>query len=213
MPCCRVRDVTGGWVLGIDVDEWNPSNDIFLPASFSAASPEGKAICKEYLQKVRGHLSTFSGRGGRGGQGLGLEVTSKKPLVSCISRLVPQKGINLIRRGVYHTHESGSQFVLLGAGHADGDFRSMAENAFKDDPNVRLLMLYSDALAHLIYAASDIVLVPSLFEPCGLTQMIAMRYGALPVVRLTGGLADTVHDIDLDGDGGLSHSLTLLENM
>ena len=89
----------------------------------------------------------------------------------------------------------------------------MAESEFKDDPDVRLLMLYSDALAHLIYAASDIVLVPSLFEPCGLTQMIAMRYGALPVVRFTGGLADTIHDIDLDGDDGSSHSLTLLVKM
>ena len=87
--------------------------------------------------------------------------------------------------------------MLLGTGHADGDFRSMTENAFKDDPDVRLLMLYSDALAHLIYAASDTVLVPSLFEPCGLTQTIAILYGALPVVPLTGGLADTIHGIDL----------------
>ena len=86
----------------------------------------------------------------------------------------------------------------------------MAENAFKDDPNGRLLILYSDSLAHLIYAASDIALVPSLFERAswhGWSQC----YGALPVVRLTGGLADTVHEIDLYGGGGLSHSLTLLE--
>lgn len=118
-----------------------------------------------------------------------------------MTRLVPQKGIQLIKRSIYKTHESGGQFVLLGTGHADGDFRAMAENAFKHDPNVKLLLLYSEALAHLIYAASDIVLVPSLFEPCGLTQMIAMRYGALPAVRLTGGLADTVHDLRQNPEG------------
>jgi starch synthase len=127
---------------------------------------EGKAICKRYLQ-----------------EGLGLEVSDEKPLVVCVSRLVPQKGIHLIDHAIKRTKAQGGQFVLLGSGHSDPPFQAMAENEFKDDPDVRLLIFYSDPLSHLMYAAADMVLVPSMFEPCGLTQMIAMEYGALPVVR------------------------------
>ena len=161
------------------------------------AKPFAKSTCRRcvYLL-VRACYTKF--------QGLGLEASSTKPLVSCVTRLVPQKGIHLIKRGIYKSHELGGQFVLLGTGHADGDFHAMAEHEFKNHKDVRLLMLYSEALAHLIYAASDIVLVPSLFEPCGLTQMIAMRYGVLPVVRLTGGLADTVKDLSQDPEGRIT---------
>ena len=77
------------------------------------------------------------------------------------------QGIHLIRAALHRTADLGGQFVLLGTGHADGDFRSMAEGQFKDSGDVKLMLMYSDRLAHLLYAAADIILVPSLFEPCG----------------------------------------------
>ncbi|EFJ39907.1 hypothetical protein VOLCADRAFT_108446 [Volvox carteri f. nagariensis] len=129
-------------------------------------------------------------------EGLGLAVSPRKPLVVVVSRLVPQKGIHLIKAAIFRTLERGGQFVLLGSGHSDPVFRSLAEGQFKNHPDCRLMIMYSERLAHQIYAAADVVVVPSMFEPCGLTQMIALRYGAVPVVRRTGGLADTVFDVD-----------------
>lgn len=197
-----IRDKFKGILNGIDIDEWHPSFDQAIPENFSSEDPSGKSICKEYLQK-----------------GLGLTVDAKKPLAVCVTRLVPQKGVHLIQHAVHRTNELGGQFVLLGTGHADGDFRGMADGQYNNHPDIRLLLLYSEPLAHLIYAAADFVLVPSMFEPCGLTQMIAMRYGAVPIVRRTGGLADTVKDLDegehgngfvFDGvdEGSLNHCLT-----
>lgn len=171
-----------GVLNGVDTNLWNASVDPVLPANFKPGAMEGKAICKKYLQ-----------------MGLGMTTEGDKPLVVCISRLVPQKGIDLIRHAIVHTKKMGGQFVLLGSGHCDPEFSKMAEGEFKDDPDVKLLIFYSDPLSHLMYAAADMVLVPSMFEPCGLTQMIAMCYGALPVVRKTGGLADTVFDVDDKG--------------
>ena len=174
-----------GVLNGIDTEMWNPATDALLPACYSSLYPEGKALCKRYLQ-----------------QGLGLEVNPDKPLVAVISRLVPQKGIHLIEHSVGRTVSQGGQFVLLGSGHADGGLKRMAEEQFSDNRDVHMMFGYSEALAHLIYGAADIFLVPSMFEPCGLTQMIALRYGAVPVVRSTGGLADTVRDVDNSGSGG-----------
>lgn len=168
-----------GVLNGIDTDMWDPSNDELLPATYRPSAMGGKRLCKRFLQ-----------------EGLGLDVDPSKPLVACITRLVPQKGIHLIRHAIYRTKELGGQFVLLGSGHADGEFKAMADGEFKDHPDVRLMIMYSERLAHVMYGAADMVLVPSMFEPCGLTQLIAMRYGAVPVVRATGGLADTVKDVD-----------------
>ncbi len=103
---------------------------------------------------------------------------------------------------MHRTAERGGQFVLLGSGHLEGPFKAMAEGQYRGSDAVRLLLMYSNDLSHLIYAAADLVLVPSMFEPCGLTQMIAMRYGAVPLVRRTGGLADTVHDVAKDEVAG-----------
>ncbi|CAK0748133.1 hypothetical protein CVIRNUC_001816 [Coccomyxa viridis] len=174
-----------GVLNGIDTALWDPAKDPLIAAPFSADQLDGKALCKRYLQ-----------------QGLGLDITPDKPIVACITRLVPQKGIHLIRHSIYRTVELGGQFVLLGSGHADGDFRALAEGEFRDSKDVKIMVMYSEALAHQIYAAADIVLVPSLFEPCGLTQLVGMRYGAIPVVRSTGGLADTVTDVDADPRNG-----------
>ena len=178
-----------GVLNGIDYQLWNPALDATLPANFAPGNKmiENKRLCKKYLQI-----------------GLGLDVDETKPLIACISRLVPQKGIHLIERAVTQSETNGNQFVLLGSGHSDGGFKRMANEEFSqaNSTNVRLMITYSDTLSRLMYAAADFVLVPSMFEPCGLTQMIAMRYGALPIVRSTGGLADTVIDCDADAKNG-----------
>ena len=173
------RQLFAGVLNGVDEEIWDARVDPIIPSSFKPGAMEGKALCKKYVQ-----------------MGLGMDVNPDKPLVVCISRLVPQKGIELIKHAIPHTKDQGGQFVLLGSGHSDPPFSAMAESVYKNDQDVKLLIFYSDPLSHLLYAAADIVLVPSMFEPCGLTQMIAMEYGALPLVRKTGGLADTVHDLD-----------------
>ena len=173
-----------GILNGIDNVMWDPSHDLYLPCSFSAEDLQGKYFLQRYVRR-----------------GLGLQDPvgeERKPIVVCITRLVPQKGIHLIRHAIFRTLEKGGQFILLGSGHADGDFRQLAEKDFKDHPDVKLMVTYSEALSHFLFAAADVVLVPSIFEPCGLTQMIGMRYGAVPVVRQTGGVSysysDAVHD-------------------
>ncbi len=177
-----------GILNGIDSLTWNPATDPFLPACFSSRVPEGKALCKAYLQR-----------------GLGLEEDPDKPLVAVISRLVPQKGIHLMEHAAVHTVENGGQFVLLGTGHAAGGLQGLSNDRYRNNKNISMMFMYSDALSHLIYAAADLFLVPSMFEPCGLTQMIALRYGGVPLVRSTGGLADTVFDVDEEtqDDGSL----------
>ncbi|KAG0459992.1 hypothetical protein HPP92_023120 [Vanilla planifolia] len=173
-----------GILNGIDTDSWNPSTDTFLPAQYSADDLHGKEENKDAL---RLHLGLSSAQ-------------AFKPLVGCITRLVPQKGVHLIRHAIYQTLELGGQFVLLGfspVAHIQREFEGIA-NHFKDHPDVRLLLKYDDALSHIIYAASDMFIIPSIFEPCGLTQMIAMRYGSVPIVRRTGGLNDSVFDVDDD---------------
>lgn len=112
--------------------------------------------------------------------------------------MVAQKGVHLIRHAIYRTLELGGQFVLLGSSpvpHIQREFEGIA-NHLENNPDVRLILKYDEALSHSIYAASDMFIIPSIFEPCGLTQMIAMRYGSVPIVRKTGGLSDSVFDVD-----------------
>lgn len=181
-----------GVLNGIDTAAWNPATDAFLPLPYtSSTAAQGKAAAKRYVQL-----------------GLGLAADPAAPLAVCVSRLVPQKGVHLIRQSIFHVTGAGGQFVLLGTGHADGEFRALADGAFRDSSVAKMCLFYSDALAHLLYAAADVVVVPSMFEPCGLTQLIALRYGAIPVVRATGGLADTVTDVDADPVGGNGFSFT-----
>lgn len=173
-----------GVLNGIDTDSWNPSTDIILPVQYSADDLLGKSDNKRSLRTQLGLSS----------------ADAFQPLVCCITRLVPQKGVHLIRHAIYQTVELGGQFVLLGSSpvaHIQREFEGIASH-FKNNPNVRLLLKYDDALSRLIYAASDMFIMPSLFEPCGLTQMIAMRYGSVPIVRRTGGLNDSVFDVDDD---------------
>ncbi|KAJ9511717.1 hypothetical protein QJQ45_022591 [Haematococcus lacustris] len=180
-----------GILNGVDAEDWDPSRDPLLPANYSADLPAGKALCKAFLQ-----------------QGLGLAVDPRKPLIAVVSRLVGQKNPGLMLAAALRAKETGAQFVLLGSGGQDAGLKRLAEGELKDHPDVRILIMYSERLSHMIYAAADYVLVPSNFEPCGLTQLIAMRYGALPVVRRTGGLADTVRDLDAWQGPGAANGFT-----
>ncbi|MGD8206523.1 MAG: glycosyltransferase, partial [Thiohalocapsa sp.] len=119
-----------------------------------------------------------------------------KPLVSVVSRLDRQKGVELIRHGIYYALEQDAQFVLLGSPQepaVEADFGRIKQQ-MDQSPDCHLELGYDEELSHLIYAGADLILIPSVYEPCGLTQMIAMSYGCVPVVHRVGGLADTVFD-------------------
>ncbi|XP_044497082.1 probable starch synthase 4, chloroplastic/amyloplastic isoform X2 [Mangifera indica] len=173
-----------GILNGIDSDAWNPATDKTLKVHYDAKNLQGKAENKLALRR---HLGLSS-------------ANARQPLVGCITRLVPQKGVHLIRHAIYRTMELGGQFVLLGASpvpHIQSEFEGIA-NQFQNHDHIRLILKYDESLSHSIYAASDMFIIPSVFEPCGLTQMIAMRYGSVPITRKTGGLNDSVFDVDDD---------------
>ncbi len=170
----------GGVVNGIDYDVWNPEIDALIPVRYNVDSIEGKYDNKRALRQ-RLMLSD-----------------NEKPIVAFIGRLDPQKGLDLVRHAIFNTLERGAQFVLLGSSpdHAiNTDFWNLKQ-MLNDSPDCHLEIGFDEDLAHLIYAGADMLLVPSRFEPCGLTQLIALRYGTVPVVRAVGGLADTIHDKD-----------------
>eukprot|EP00884_Botryococcus_braunii_P020807 jgi/Botrbrau1/740/Bobra.160_2s0063.1 len=177
---------------GIDMDIWDPQPGP-LPSQVTYSledAAEGKAACKEHLRREFG-LSH-----------------ADIPLVAVVTRLTPQKGIHLIKHAAWRTLERGGQFVLLGSApdpRVQGDFNNLRNELSKIYPDRACLYFsFNEPLSHLVYAAADILVVPSIFEPCGLTQMIAMRYGAVPVVRKTGGLKDTVFDVDHDQERALA---------
>jgi starch synthase len=168
----------GGVLNGLDYSVWNPEVDSNIPKRYGISSLDQKYVNKEAL---RHRLWLRSGM---------------KPIVAFVGRLDPQKGVDLILHAVPYCLERGCQFVLLGSS-LQSDINTAFWNLksrFNDYPDCHLEIGYNEELAHLIYAGSDILLVPSAYEPCGLTQIIALKYGTVPVVRNTGGLADTVFD-------------------
>ncbi|KAK9741574.1 hypothetical protein RND81_03G114200 [Saponaria officinalis] len=185
----KYRDKYKGILNGIDSALWNPRTDVSLPAKFNAQELEGKSICKQFVQRGLG-LPTEP-------IGASTDLKDRVPLVVCITRLVAQKGLHLIRHAIKRVEELGGQMVILGRadGHVEREFQGLATQ-HNHGPSIRILLIYSEELSHMLYAAADMVLVPSIYEPCGLAQMIGMRYGAVPIVRKTGGLADTVFDMD-----------------
>lgn len=158
-----------GIVNGIDEVAWNPASDTAITAY---STPKGKAANKKELRK------TF---------GLG---SAKGPLCVLVSRLSDQKGIDLMLAALPELLARGGQLALLGSG--DPRLEVALSEAAAAHPNVAVKIGYDEGLAHLMMAGGDVILVPSRFEPCGLTQLYGLRYGALPLVALTGGLADTV---------------------
>lgn len=170
-----------GILNGIDTAFWNSEKDPFLARHYSIKD------MIDAKQENRRHL----------GKQLNLQE-SKGPLVISISRLVPQKGPELIEYALQKTLEKGGQFVLLGTStvkEITNRFQNLRDQLAKNK-NVSIQLEYNEPLSHLVYAAADMIVIPSLYEPCGLTQMIAMRYGTIPLARRTGGLADTVFDIE-----------------
>jgi starch synthase len=170
------KDDLYGIVNGIDYDEWNPKTDPYLPAQYDIASIDKKRACKSALQKA-----------------FGLPVDGKKPLVSSISRLTSQKGFDLVSEGFEKLMSLGVQYVLLGTGERKYHelFARLSE---KYPRSFSAKIAYDNALAHLIEAGSDLFLMPSRYEPCGLNQLYSLKYGTVPVVRAVGGLEDTITD-------------------
>src|SRR5574340_428523 len=167
-----------GVVNGIDYDEWNPSTDSLLAARFQPGDLKGKPANKAALQRK-----------------LGLPERPEATVFGLVSRLATQKGLDLLSEVLPHLLQLDVQFALLGTG--DRYYHDLLSSLAKQHPEkVGLVLGFDNALAHQIYAGSDFFLMPSRYEPCGLGQMIALRYGTVPIVRQTGGLADTVSDFN-----------------
>jgi starch synthase len=172
------RDRLIGITNGVDYDVWNPETDPHIPAHFSASDLAGKRACKLDL------LRRF-----------GLPEELDRPVIASISRLVAQKGFDLIKQTAGQMLEAGAFFISLGSG--EPEYESFLQWLKDRAPHrVAVYRGFNEALAHQIEAGADIFLMPSLYEPCGLNQMYSMRYGTVPVVRATGGLDDTVEQFD-----------------
>ncbi len=163
-----------GILNGIDDVRYDPQSDPGLAKSFSAKQMAGKKVCKATLQQMAG-----------------LEQDADAPVIACVSRLVSHKGFDLVVDAIHDIMAAGAQMVVLGTG--EWRYEEAFRNAAWQYPGrFSAQIMYSDAFSTAIYGGADLFLMPSVAEPCGLSQMIAMRYGTLPVVRETGGLRDSV---------------------
>ncbi len=169
---------------GIDYNEWSPARDGLIRRRYSAEDLRGKALCKRALLARSG-----------------LRLQSGFPLISFIGRLAAQKGIDLILPVIDRLVGYGCGVIILGTGER-GIERELTKRASRLKGGFHLMTGFNERMAHAVYAGSDIMMMPSRYEPCGLVQMIAQRYGTVPVARNTGGLSDTIEDHDaLAGKG------------
>lgn len=176
----RVRDLYG--VLnGIDMEEWNPSKDSFIPSNYSTDDCSGKISCKKELTNLLfGQENMYE---------------NSCPLIGIVGRLSTQKGFDLVIQSVDKLVSYGVQLAILGKG--DKIFHTnLSKIAKKYQNKVSVSFRFEETLAHKIYAGADFFLMPSRYEPCGLGQLISMRYGCIPIARRTGGLADTIRDYE-----------------
>ncbi len=173
-----------GIVNGIDSREWNPESDAFIKRNYSLKDIDGKKECKLQLLKE-----------------CSIKPDAEMPLAGMVGRLSSQKGLDLILESLDEVLSAGANLIILGRG--DEIFhRRLSAAAEKYKGRLHVKIGFEDSLAHKIYAGADIFLMPSRYEPCGIGQLIAMRYGTIPVARRTGGLADTVLDHrPLEGEG------------
>ena len=182
-----------GILNGIDVSQWDPATDPLIAAHFDMRSLDGKAVCKVALQTEAA-----------------LPVRSEVPLLAFIGRLTSQKGVDVLAQALDRVLAWNVQLVLLGTGDPEAE-RFFAEAGRRHPDRLRVWIGFDDARAHRIEAGADLLLMPSRFEPCGLSQLYSLRYGTLPVVRATGGLVDTVVNYDESTGGGtgfMFHDLT-----
>lgn len=180
----RSEHVTG-IINGIDYNEWNPQVDNLIPAKYSPEQMAGKAECKKALQKKQN-----------------LPAREDVPLIGMISRMTDQKGFDLIVANAAELFKMDIQFVLLGAG--DQQYQTIFEKIAKEYPQKVAVNIKKDnQMAHEIEAGADLYLMPSKYEPCGLNQLYSLKYGTVPIVRKTGGLADSITDATPEsiGDG------------
>jgi len=172
-----------GILNGIDTDVWNPAADPLLDQPFTLATRAGRAVNKQALQEA-----------------FGLEVAPNRLLLGVVSRLSWQKGLDILAKTLPTLRALGAQLALIGTGDSTIQ-AAFAEAAAAHPQDIGVVFGYDEKLAHRLQSGIDALLVPSRFEPCGLTQLCALRYGALPIVSRVGGLADTVLDIDIEADG------------
>lgn len=185
------QDRLRGILNGIDADAFNPATDPYLAANYSAENPAGKAACKAALQRE-----------------LGLEESADRPLLGIVSRLAEQKGLDLLDASIdWLIEQTDAQLVVLGAGSPALEL-AFSNHARLNPSRIAVRLGFDAGLAQRIYAGSDAFLMPSRFEPCGLGQMIALRYGSVPIVRATGGLNDTIHE-GFTGNGFVFHLYTV----
>jgi starch synthase len=179
------RDDLSGILNGIDYEEWNPETDPLIPANYSAADMTGKRTCKLEL------LREF-----------GLKPLSERtPLIGIVSRLADQKGFDIIGASMKELADLNLQMVVLGTGQQR--YHELLKRFSTSFPNrVAVKFGFDNALAHRIEAGADMFLMPSRYEPCGLSQLYSLRYGTVPIVRATGGLADTVSNFDFPENSG-----------
>ncbi len=173
-----------GIVNGVDYQVWNPEADSFIASKYGPEDLSGKAICKADLQQIAK-----------------LPVRPEVPLLVMVSRLSSQKGIDIVGEALQSLIKRDVQLFVLGTGERRYE-TSFREFAAQHPDKVAVAFAYDDKLAHKAFAAADMLMVPSRYEPCGLTQLYALKYGAVPIVRMTGGLTDTVEEFDLQGDSG-----------
>jgi starch synthase len=170
----------GGILNGLDYEVWNAEIDPLIPHHYNVDNLENKYTNKEALRDRLLLRKEF------------------KPIIAYVGRLDTQKGVHLIRHGIFYSLQRGAQFILLGSSpqqSINNDFWRL-KHELNDNPDCHLEIGFNEELAHLIYAGADMIIMPSMYEPCGLAQMIALRYGTIPIVRAVGGLADTIFDRD-----------------
>jgi len=184
------QDLVAGIINGIDYDRFDPALDPQIAANYSATDSAGKAICKAALQRE-----------------CGFAIDPARPLLGMVTRLVEQKGIDLLDRVIaWLIAQTDADLVLLGTGEPAME-RAFAAHMRRNPTRINVQLRFDAALAQRIYAGSDAFVMPSRYEPCGLSQQIALRYGAVPIVRATGGLNDTVRE-GYEGNGFLFHPYT-----
>ncbi|KMQ52464.1 Glycogen synthase [Chitinispirillum alkaliphilum] len=170
----------GGILNGIDYETWNPEIDSYIPVQYNIDSVQEKYHNKEALRDRFWMTKDI------------------KPIIAYVGRLDEQKGLDLVYHAAFHSLNRGAQFILLGSCSNEAIYHKFQhlKNQLNESPDCHIELGFNEELAHLIYAGADMMIVPSAFEPCGLTQIISLKYGTVPIVRGVGGLVNTVFDKD-----------------